>query len=207
MTGILPLCPFPPLHWWALARQGALIDDRATFQKQSLQNRLIIAGPQGRQVVTFPVSHTKAGSELRLSHHLPPMQAWRSLKTAYGGSPFFSFFEDDLHALWMRNLPSPDENNKALQAWCWASIHWICEACAWPIPPITDAAPIIETAVNDLRLKKSLRGDGWIFHRYLQVFEHRHGFIPSCTILDALFILGPQELSLRLNDLVTPPAT
>ena len=57
----------------------------------------------------------------------------------------------------------------------------------------------------DLRFKKALSGEGWTFHRYAQVFEQQHGFIPGCAILDALFVLGPQELSHRLDDLVTLP--
>lgn len=204
MTGILPLCPFPPLHWWALARQGAPIDSGATFQKQSLQNRMVIAGPQGRQLVTFPVRRPKTGSQWLLSDHLPPMQSWRSLKTAYGGSPFFAFFEDELHALWMQYLPKNDEHAKTLHAWCEASIHWVCSTCGWPMPKAYDAAPGMGAVSNDLRFKKAMSGDGWFFQRYTQVFEQQHGFIPGCTVLDALFLLGPQELSHRLHDLACP---
>ncbi len=207
MNGLLPLCPFPPLHWWAVARHGGLIDSNTSYQKQSLQNRLVIAGPQGRQLITFPVSHSKSGSDVRLSDHLPRMQAWRSLKTAYGGSPFFAFFEDELHALWTKHLPDRGEQNRELKAWSWASIQWVSEACHWPLPNSTDEAPRVGSAANDLRLKTALRGDGWTFHRYMQLFEQLNGFIPGCSILDALFVLGPQELSIRLDDLVTPPST
>lgn len=204
MTGVLPLCPFPPLHWWALAQQGAPIDAGATFQKQSLQNRLIIAGPQGRQVVTFPVSSLEAGSPLLLSDHQSPMLAWRSLKTAYGGSPFFEFFEDELHALWMEYLPKKGERTKSLQSWSSASIKWVGATCGWTVSPSLDSAPPMGTITHDLRFKKALGGDGWSFQRYTQVFEQQHGFIPGCTVLDALFVLGPQELAHRLEDLAHP---
>ena len=114
-----------------LARQGALIDVGATFQKQSLQNRMVIAGPQGRQRITFPVQHAEGEGELLLSDHLLPTQGWRSLKTAYGGSPFFAFFEDELQALWSAYLPKKGEHTKTLHAWCKASIHWVCATCEW----------------------------------------------------------------------------
>jgi hypothetical protein len=207
VTGILPFCPFPPLHWWALARQGALIDAGATFQKQSLQNRMVIAGPQGKQRITFPVQHAEVEGELLLSDHLLPTQSWRSLKTAYGGSPFFEFFEDELQALWSAHLPKKDEHTKTLHAWCEASILWVCATCGWAIPATADAAPAMGLVSHDLRFKKALSGEGWTFHRYAQVFEQQQGFIPGCAILDALFVLGPQELSHRFDDLVTPPRT
>ena len=66
---------------------------------------------------------------------------------------------------------------------------------------------VVIGALNNLRFKKVLSGEGWTFHRYAQVFEQQHGFIPGCGILDALFVLGPKELSHRLDDLVTPPGT
>ena len=207
MIGVLPLCPFPPLHWWVLARQGAPIDAGATYQKQSLQNRMVIAGPQGAQRITFPVQHADAESELFLSDHVSPLQAWRSLKTAYGGSPFFGFFEDELNALWLEHLPKPGEHTKSLHAWCYGSIQWVCATCGWTVPPSADSAPVMGAVAHDLRYKSVLRGDGWSFKRYPQVFEQQHGFIPGCAVLDALFVLGPQELSLRLDDLVTPPGT
>ena len=204
MIGVLPLCPFPPLHWWVLARQGAPIDAGATFQKQSLQNRMVIAGPQGAQRITFPLQHGDADSELFLSDHQTPVQSWRSLKTAYGGSPFFEFFEDELHAMWMDHLPKKSEQSKSLQAWCVASIQWVCATCGWTVPPSPDSVPQMGAVAHDLRYKKALRGDGWAFQRYTQVFEQQHGFIPGCTVLDALFVLGPQELAHRLEDLAHP---
>jgi hypothetical protein len=141
---------------------------------------------------------------LFLSDHQSPIQAWRSLKTAYSGSPFFEFFEDELRALWMDYLPKKGEQTKSLQAWCAASIHWVCATCGWTVPPSPDSALSMGAGAHDLRYKKALRGDGWSFQRYTQVFEHQHGFIPGCTVLDALFVLGPQELAHRLEDLAYP---
>lgn len=132
------------------------------------------------------------------------MQAWRSLKTAYSGSPFFEFFEDELHTLWMDHLPKKGEHTKSLKAWCVASVQWVCATCGWTVPPSPDTVPPMGTVAHDLRYKKVLRGDGWSFQRYTQVFEQQHGFIPGCTVLDALFVLGPQELAQRLEDLASP---
>jgi hypothetical protein len=168
---------------------------------------MVIAGPQGAQRITFPVQHTDTGSALFLSDHQSPVQAWRSLKTAYGGSPFFEFFEDELHALWMEHLPKQGERTKSLQAWCDASIQWVCATCGWTVPQAYDSAPVMGTVAHDLRYKKALRGDGWSFEHYPQVFEQQHGFISRCTVLDALFVLGPQELSHRLESLALPPGT
>jgi hypothetical protein len=44
------------------------------------------------------------------------------------------------------------------------------------------------------------------FPHYIQVFESYNGFIPNCSVLDALFNLGPQTLD-YLQDLSLPANT
>ena len=72
------------------------------FQKQTYRNRCYIYGANGKQLLNIPIKHSKsnhkqktkdirieAGSRWQKQHY-------KSLKTAYNGSPFFEFYEDDI---------------------------------------------------------------------------------------------------------------
>lgn len=207
VTGCLPLCPFPPLHWWALAIQGAPVDAKASYQKQTLRNRLIISGPQGKQVISFPVQKTVRTSAPILSAHHAPIHAWRTLETAYGNSAFFEHFKDEIFEMWMEFLPQSEADSKSLNDWNWATIAWVCEQCHWPIPQRTEQAPEIGKVKHDLRERAPLRGENWTYHRYPQPFEPAHGFVPGCSVLDALFVLGPNVLQTEVHRLVSAPTT
>lgn len=205
VTGCLPLCPFPPLHWWVLALQGVPIDAQAPFQKQTLRNRLVLSGPKGRHLLTFPVQRpTDENQEVVLSGHQAPIHTWRTLQTNYGNSPFFDLLEYELQGLWMQHLPNSGEREKSLNDWNRVTIQWICELCGWPMPIETSTPPGVGTVDWDLRIKGALRGDGWLFKRYPQLFEPQHGFIPGCSVIDALFVLGPSGLREGLFELATP---
>lgn len=208
MNGVLPLCPFPPLHWWHVANEdGAIISLADAFEKQTLRNRIIISGPHGRQVITFSVQNNveESSTSVLLSNHISPIQSWRSLQTAYGNSPFFIHFEPELKHLWNHGLPALNTDEKTLGSWCKLTIEWTAEQIGWTIPEETNDRIPFEGAPFDLRVKSKLRGEDWTHQRYSQPFEPKNGFIPGCSILDALFILGPQELKLRLHELVQPP--
>lgn len=204
MTAVIPLAPFPPLHWWALALDGAALDIDSPFQKQTYRNRIKIAGPQGEQRITFATQNrTTESANPLLSAHQKPQHSWRSLQTAYGNSPFFEHFADELNALWLGYLPHQPEETKQLSDWCWASIEWVAETCNWPLPSHAKSTPDFQDSALDLREKRRLSGHGWTFHRYPQIFESKLGFIPGCSVLDAFFVLGPHELSRSLNELVS----
>jgi len=204
MTAVVPLAPFPPLHWWVLALEGAYLDTNAHFQKQTYRNRIKIAGPQGDQIITFATqSNHSSRANPFLSAHQKPQHSWRSIQTAYGNSPFFEHFADELHALWIGYLPQNPADEKPLSDWCWVGIEWIANWCKWPLPRKAETIPEFQDSAFDLREKHRLSGSGWSFHRYPQTFESKSGFIPGCSVLDAFFVLGPQELSRRLNELVT----
>ncbi|MFZ8835462.1 MAG: WbqC family protein [Flavobacteriales bacterium] len=208
MNGVLPLCPFPPLHWWYVANgDDAKISLASPFEKQTLRNRIIISGPHGRQVITFSIQHLDddCSESILLSNHIPSIQSWRSVQTAYGNSPFYLHFEPELKKLWHEGLPRLITDRKSLGNWCIQTINWSAEQIGWTVPEATNDRIPFEGAPFDLRVKSKLRGEDWTHQRYAQPFEPKNGFIPGCSILDALFILGPQELKLRLNELVQPP--
>ncbi|MBT6164086.1 MAG: hypothetical protein HOH92_10315 [Crocinitomicaceae bacterium] len=207
MTAVLPIVPFPPLHWWHLATNchggGFIYEDSGHFTRQTLRNRMVISGPQGKVNLSFPVrSGNQSDEHTILSSHFAPVHSFRTLQAAYGGAPFFEHFEDELRELWHRYLPETSQDLKPLNAFSQATIDWAAQQCQWILIPINDPAPAFESSNMDLRDKRKLTGDGWTFLRYTQLFESVNGFTPACSILDALMTLGPAEVREQIKFLV-----
>ena len=92
---------FGPVQWYQkLYRYDSVsIDLQETFQKQTYRNRCLIATTQGVQALTVPVVHdaSNAIGDIRISDHGNWRHLhWQALQTAYGDSPFFEYYEDDL---------------------------------------------------------------------------------------------------------------
>ena len=73
--------------------------------KQSYRNRCYILGPNGVQPLCIPVElpqGTKTPiTEVRLSTHGQWRSVWhQTLATAYGASPYYEYYIDELEALW-----------------------------------------------------------------------------------------------------------
>ena len=213
MTSILPLAPFPPLHWWYLATGGHggpfQYEPNGDFHKQTLRNRMILSGPQGKIALSFPVKARENGQrtqDVLLYPQFAPVHSFRTLQSAYGGAPFFEHFEGELLALWHKYLPAITDDTasdyKTLHAFNKASIDWVAKTCGWTIQP--DDQPALPFARNrfDLRDKQVLAGKGWNFKRYTQLFEPTNGFVPRCSILDSLMTLGPNAVHEQIHQLV-----
>ena len=100
-------------------------------------------------------------------------------------------------------LPCYSTDQKSLQEWAWKTIHWTNQTCGWTTKNnVSSSSPPFDQGSIDLRLKKQLDGAGWYFRRYPQLFEAKHGFVSGCSILDSLFIMGPDELNRQLDQLV-----
>ena len=201
MTGVLPVAPFPPLHWWRLAAAGAVVDGGEPFVKQSERSRLRLAGARGATSMPWDVVHsggTGSTAGMRLSDHTPPRVRWRMLVTDYGTAPFFEHIAPELEPIFR----SPPDTLGELARWSW---DWVCEWTGWAVPAVTDAALPWDAeraaAGLDLRERQALRGKGWHFAPYPQVFSPATGFVERCSVLDALMHLGP-DLGGQLDALV-----
>jgi|TARA_B100000768_G_C11284657_1_gene381445 hypothetical protein len=210
MTAVLPFAPFPPLHWWYLATGGHggsfAFETDGHFAKQTLRNRMVISGPQGKVVLSFPLQAKEVNSDERdrvLSPHFAPTHSFRTLKSAYGGAPFFEHFEEDLRHIWKEYLPNNTNNDprdiKHLTAFNRATIEWVAATCDWTLHPLNVPLPAFERTPIDLRDKHTLAGEGWAFQRYTQLFEQTNGFVPGCSILDALMTLGPTAVHQQIH--------
>lgn len=95
------------------------IEAEENYIKQTYRNRCHILGPNGLQALTIPVEQSSSPKtpirEVRLSEH----GSWRhlhlqALSTAYGASPFYEYYIDDLLPIYERGYRYLWDFNEAL---------------------------------------------------------------------------------------------
>lgn len=103
---------FAPIQWWqkVYRHQSVYIEGCDHFVKQTYRNRCLIATANGTQSLSVPVEKPADGRldktrmrEVRISDHGDWRRIhWSALCAAYGESPFFEYYADDLHPFFER---------------------------------------------------------------------------------------------------------
>ena len=198
---------FAPIQWYQklYRSERVYVEQHDSFIKQTYRNRCVIATANGPQMLTVPVvavAPGRAGRDILISDH----GNWRhvhrqALISAYGESPFFEFYADDI-------LPFFHERWERLYDFNIAITRKICELLdiQTDIRTTTDYLPpghhVTDTPQTDtiadyrdtIRPKHPLPDDDFTPQRYYQVYQHRHGFLPNLSILDLLFNMGNESL-------------
>lgn len=199
-TTLLSTTYFGPVQWYQkLYRYDqVLIEQHETFQKQTFRNRCLIATTQGIQVLTVPVStgDSHAIKDVRVSDHGNWRHLhWQALQSAYGDSPFFEYYADDLWPFFEKRWDFLLDFNEAIR-------QKMCELLdIHPQVGYTSDYQHIDSqhsTLNDFRTaidpKHPVADADFIPRRYYQVFEQKHGFLPNLSILDLLFNMGPESI-------------
>jgi hypothetical protein len=209
MKAILATTYFGPVQWYQKLNRfdGVLVEQHEHFLKQTYRNRCVIATTQGVQTLTVPVeapvgegvalSKTEI-KDVRISNHGKwRTEHWNALQSAYGESPFFEFYEDDIRPFFENRWEFLLDFNMAIT-------EKMCE--------LLDIHPHIELTSS---YQNSLPiGEGWgetdfrtVIHPkhpqedsdfspkpYYQVYKERLGFLPNLSILDLLFNMGNEAV-------------
>jgi hypothetical protein len=169
------------------------LDDN--FQKQSYRNRCYIYNSNGKQLLTIPVKHLTKDSRKKTRDTLVENdfpwqdQHFKSLQIAYRTSPFFEFFEDDI-------APIFEKKYKYLQDLNIDTFLFLTDALQIETNFSKTKEYQIETSENDFRLLAEIKQQPKkLVDRYIQMFDDKHGFIPNLSILDLLFMEGPNAIS------------
>ena len=205
-----PVSYFVKLYKYATSGRIAL-EGCEHYIKQSYRNRCCILGPNGVQSLTIPVELPQGTKtpirEVRISEH----GAWRhlhaqALRTAYGASPFFEYYADELLPFYERRYTYLWDFNAELLQTLRSLLQLEVAGCATEdfIPPHSADAP---PGLCDLRYSLSPKAveaiPGVQLRPYYQLHLARRGFVEDLGIFDLLFEMGPESL-LVLRDSVHP---
>lgn len=164
------------------------------YQKQTYRNRMNIYGSQGKMSLTVPVVYSQKNRQLYKDIVISNDEKWqdlhwKSIQSAYSSSPFFEFYEYDLHPLFHEETSHlMDFNFKCLDA----VLECLQHELKFDLTSDFELDPIDKT---DYRFLVDHRKEtDQALNPYVQVFDEKHGFIPNLSILDLIFNEGPNAL-------------
>lgn len=183
----------PPAQWLtgALGAGEWKIEAHENYQKGGMRNRCQIAGPNGIQTLTVPLEKGKHQKmpirEVRISYRDDWWRAHeQSIRTAYGRSPYYEYYAEDLFDVARTRPETLWELNQGL-------LHKVIQLLQWPVSPTLTNGFVPPKTEGYLRAADLPNG----LPAYPQVFTDRHGYLSGLSVLDALFCLGPQLVTVR----------
>ncbi len=191
---------FGPVQWYQkLNRYGlCLLERHDHFVKQTYRNRCLIATTAGTQALTVPTEHGEESkcsmANMRISDHGNWRHIhWNALLSAYGESPFFEYYADDLRPFFEQQWEYLFDFNLAIT-------RKLCELLdIRPNLQLTDhyadADALGASDFRDtIRPKKPMADPSFVPTPYYQVYQQKHGFQPNLSILDLLFNEGNEAI-------------
>ena len=199
MRVLLSTTYFGPIQWYQklYRAEHVEIEQWESFQKQTYRNRCLIATANGVQALTVPVEHGDSPliKDIRLSDHGNWRHLhWNALQSAYGESPFFEYYQDDIRSFFERHWTFLlDFNEEIRQKMC--ELIDIQPNVSYTEGFIPEESPLTSyrTAISP---KHPQDDPDFLPKRYYQVYEQKHGFLPNLSILDLLFNMGPESIFL-----------
>ena len=196
-TAYLSSAYFAPVQWYQKINRFdvCFIERYDHFMKQTYRNRCMIATTNGLQALTVPIEKPAQDKclmrDVRISDHGNWRHLhWNALCSAYGESPFFEFYADDLRPFFERKYAFLYDFNMAITE-CMCSLLDI-RPC---LKPTDDYLKDVPNDFRDaIRPKHPLPDAAFTTQPYYQVYARKHGFLPNLSILDLLFNMGNEAI-------------
>lgn len=199
-SALLSSTYFGPVQWYQKLNRydTCLIEQHDHFVKQTYRNRCVIAATNGLQTLSIPVEKFEGAKcemrDVRISDHANwRHQHWYALQSAYGESPFFEYYEDDIRPFFERKWDFLYDFN-------WEITLKMCELIdimpcmrrtdSYELEPLEGVIDFRET----IRPKHPGRDDEFKPRTYYQVYQQKYGFQPNLSILDLLFNQGNESV-------------
>jgi hypothetical protein len=191
---------FIPTYFSPISQYQALLNSNSitfevedNYQKQTYRNRCYIYGANGKQLLNIPVTIPKSSKKTKSKDILIENSNWqkqhyKSLEAAYNHSPFFEFYKDDLRKIFSKKYTYLLDVNLD-------SFNFIMDALEL-FKEYTLSKTYEETKLNDFRnLADSKKKVEISSIPYIQMFDQKFGFLKNLSILDLLFMEGPNSIN------------
>ena len=197
MKTLLSTTYFGPVQWYQKLYRSDETEIEAceSFQKQTYRNRCIIATTQGLQALTVPVERGASPviRDIRISDHGNWRHLhWNALQSAYGESPFFVYYQDDIRPFFENRWDFLFDFNEAI-------MHKMCELIDI-LPKVSFSSEFRKDSESIMDYREIIRPKNppydpdFELKPYYQVYRQKHGFLPNLSVLDLLFNLGPESI-------------
>ena len=187
---------FSSIHQYSLMlkEESILFEVHDNYQKQSYRNRCYISGPNGKQLLSIPIKYDSSegrikSKDIKVENDFPwQNQHFKALRVAYRSSPFFELLEEEISPIFTKKYEYLYDVNID-------TLHFILDTLGISIP-------IQETSWYSMDYQNDYRE---VAHKkfqpiepnkqYTQMFDEKNGFIKNLSILDLLFMEGPNTIS------------
>ena len=201
MKALLSTTYFGPVQWYQklYRHEEVQIEQWESFQKQTYRNRCLIATTQGVQALTVPVERNQENTimDVRISDHGNWRHLhWNALVSAYGESPFFDYYQDDIRPFFEKRWEFLLDFYEVIR-------EKMCELLdIQPKVCFTDSWIDSDSSENSayadfregIRPKHPLPDPDFEPKPYYQVYQQKHGFLTNLSVLDLLFNMGPEGI-------------
>ena len=197
MQVLLSTTYFGPVQWYQKLHRADVvqIEKWESFQKQTYRNRCLIATTQGVQALTVPVVRNESPliKDIQISDHGNWRHLhWNALQSAYGESPFFEYYQDDIRPFFEKRWDYLLDFNEAIcQKMC--ELIDIQPNAEYSSEFVVEPSNQVDyrSAINP---KHPAQDPDFTLKPYYQVYSNKHGFLPNLSVLDLLFNMGPEGI-------------
>ena len=200
MSLFLPTYFSPISQYIAIVNSDeVLFEVEDNYQKQTYRNRCYIYSPNGKQLLNIPTKHTANSLKKKTKDTLVDnsvswqKQHLKSIQIAYRNSPFFEFYEDEL-------LPILTKEYKYLLDVNIDTYLFITDALQLNQNYLKTEEYVISPKDDYRFLANAKQEHKYHFSPYIQMFDDKFGFIKNLSIVDLLFMEGPNTISFLENN-------
>lgn len=197
-TAVIKSEYLPPIStFWAIQNsEKVIIEVHENYQKKSTRNRAKILGVNKVEILSVPLRRGKNSKMPILDVQISYEDQWQgkhlhSIRSAYGNSPYFEYYFEDIKRLIASRYDALYDMNTALLSYFIQSLSLECE-----LIQSSEYHRMYNESHLDLRHIPFNSPDieGYAPKKYNQVFEEKHGFVSDISILDLLMCKGPESI-------------
>ena len=203
-TALLSSTYFGPVQWYQKLNrfEHCLIEQHDNFMKQTFRNRCLIPTTNGVQALSIPVERPVDGrldktpmKDVRISDHDNwRHQHWNALLSAYGESPFFEYYADDIRPFFERKWEFLLDYNQAIMEKMRELLDIQPSSHFTERYVMADSVTDMTDFPDVIRPKHPGEDTDFVPNTYYQVYQQRFGFQPNMSVLDLLFNEGNEAI-------------
>ena len=192
ITPIFPSLAFPNLEYFnSLTKfESISIEGFETFPKQTYRNRFYILSANGELVISVPIVKEKdfraLTNQVRISYHDKwNLKAWRAIESAYGKSPYFEYFEQEIRTFFFNEYEKLIDFNTEVLSYFLK--RWKIETT---INSNSQYIKLVDENL-DFRVRFEIsKMKEFNSKPYYQCFCDKYGYVKNLSCLDLLFNQG-----------------